>query len=300
MFAYVTSERFTLLDPKDRERLEAIAKLDEFKAGQEILKTGQPVEWLYLIVDGGVDLRGQAAAGEVTLASLGPGDIFGELEAFAELPAGTRHVARVDTVVRAVPKNPLMQELRAHRTLATGLLAVYCRSISEKVRAINEVAARLAPPSPGFSRPPPPASAAAGRPPHLSEEETAWISLLGQQLQAAAGETVVAEGDTSRSFYVVESGELEVRKRLQRGEPERTLATLGARDLFGIMAFVDGKPRSASVVSVGVSQLARVEPEMLEKATHLNFTVGFKFLGTLCGVLGRTWRDTARAVLAHA
>jgi CRP-like cAMP-binding protein len=82
--------------------------------------------------------------------------------------------------------------------------------------------------------------------------------------------------------------------------PDRTLAHLGARDMFGFMAFVDGKPRSASVVAVKPCELAKVEPDVLEKATHLNFTVSFKFLGTLCSVLGRTYRDTANTILAHA
>ena len=91
---------------------------------------------------------------------------------------------------------------------------------------------------------------------------------------------------------------MEVRKRAKPGEPDRTLATLGDRDMFGIMAFVDGKPRSASVVAVTPATLAKVEPDVLEKATHLNFTVSFKFLGTLCNVLGRIYRDTANAILA--
>ena len=64
------------------------------------------------------------------------------------------------------------------------------------------------------------------------------------------------------------------------------------------MAFVDGKPRSASVVSLTRSRLARVEPDALDKALGINFTVGFKFLGTLCGVLGRTYRDTVDQVIA--
>jgi len=64
------------------------------------------------------------------------------------------------------------------------------------------------------------------------------------------------------------------------------------------MAFVDGKPRSASVVSLTRSRLARVEPDALDKALGINFTVGFKFLGTLCGVLGRTYRDTVHQVIA--
>jgi CRP-like cAMP-binding protein len=99
---------------------------------------------------------------------------------------------------------------------------------------------------------------------------------------------------------VIENGEMEVRKKVAAGQPDRTLATLGTRDMFGIMAFVDGKPRSASVVASAPTQLAKVEPEMLEKATHLNFTVSFKFLGTLAGVLGRTYRDAANSIMAHA
>ncbi len=299
MFAFATSERFNVLDAKDRDRLEALSKLDEFKSGDEILISGHAGEWLYLIAAGGVDIRARGEQGEITLGQLGPGDLFGELETFAALPTDSvRHVARVDTIVRAINKHPLKQELKAHRSLASGLLAVFCRSISEKVRSANDVAIKLGPPQPGTSRPPP-AYGTPGRPPHLNEEEAAWLAVLGQKLAAAAGEVVVAEGDTSRSFYVIEKGDMEVRKRAQ-GLPERTLAHLGTRDMFGFMAFVDGKPRSASVVAVKPCELAKVEPDMLEKATHLNFTVSFKFLGTLCGVLGRTYRDTTNAILARA
>ncbi|MGZ6144212.1 MAG: cyclic nucleotide-binding domain-containing protein [Myxococcales bacterium] len=300
MFAFVTSERFNVLDEKDRDRLEALSKLDEFKAGEEILVSGHTGEWLYLIASGGVDIRAKGPTGqEQTLAQLHPGDIFGELETFADLPAESiRHVARADTIVRAINKHPLKQEMKTHRSLASGLLAVFCRSISEKVRSANDVAIKLGPPPAGTSRPPP-AYGPQGRPPHLNEEEAAWLAVLGQKVSATEGETVVAEGDTSRSFYVIEKGDMEVRKKAP-GQPDRTLATLGTRDMFGFMSFVDGKPRSASVVAVKPCDLAKIEPDVLEKATHLNFTVSFKFLGTLCGVLGRTYRDTANSILAHA
>jgi len=299
MYAFVTSERFNLLDAKDRDRLEALSKLDEFKAGEEILVSGHTGEWLYLIASGSVEIRARGGSGEITLGKLGPGDVFGELEAFADLPANSvRHVAGVDTIVRAINKHPLKQELKTHRSLATGLLAVFCRSISEKVRSANDVAIQLGPLPPGASRPPP-AYGPEGRPPHLNEEEAAWLAVLGKKLAASEGETVVSEGDTSRSFYVIEKGDMEVRKHAP-GVPDRTLAHLGARDMFGFMAFVDGKPRSASVVAVKPCELAKVEPDVLEKATHLNFTVSFKFLGTLCSVLGRTYRDTANTILARA
>jgi len=296
VFAFATSERFEKLDRKDRDRLEALSKLDEFSAGDEILVAGRHSESIYLIASGEVDLRAKTRSGDLTIAQLGPGDLFGEVEPFAEMPEGVRHVAGMDTIVRAIQKNPLRHELLVHRELATALLAVYARSISEKLRAANDVAVRLAP-RPGISRPPPPQSGGGG--PHLSAEEAAWLAVLGQELEVAQGETVVEEGERTRSFYVVQRGELVVRKHLGPGE-DRTLARLGPRDLFGFMAFVDGKPRSASVVSVTPSHLARVESDALDKALHVNFSVAFKFLGTLCGVLGRTYRDTLLTVIASA
>jgi len=106
---------------------------------------------------------------------------------------------------------------------------------------------------------------------------------------------VVAEGDSSRSFYLLGDGVAQVRKRIGGGE--RTLATLGPGDLFGIMSFVDGRPRSASVVMVEPGHCIAVEPETLERAAGLNFTVSFKFLGALCGVMARTFRDTCQQVV---
>ncbi|MFL5310516.1 MAG: cyclic nucleotide-binding domain-containing protein [Myxococcales bacterium] len=296
MFAFATSERFGKLERKDRDRLEALCKLDEFSAGDEILVAGRHSDSIYLIASGAVDLRAKTKSGDLVVAELGPGDLFGEVDPFAEMPEGIRHVAREHTIVRAIEKNPLRHELLAHRELATALLAVYARSISEKLRAANDVAVRLAP-RPGISRPPPPQSG--GRAPHLSAEEAAWLAVLGQELEVAPREKVVEEGEKTRSFYVVQRGELEVRRHLGPGE-DRTLARLGPRDLFGFMAFVDGKPRSASVVSVTSSRLARVESDALDKALHVNFSVAFKFLGTLCGVLGRTYRDTLLNVIASA
>jgi len=287
MIAFSKSERSSVLEERDRDRLDALAKLDEFEDGEEVSASGTPSEWLCLIVSGGVDLRGKGPKGEITLAHLQPGDIFGELETFADLPDGVRHLARGKTVVRAIDKHILKHELKVHRSLASGMLAVYCRSISEKVRAANDILSK--------ERLSQSAVPSAERPPHLSIEEVAWLSVLGHAVEAAEGESVVREGETTRSFYVVRKGELEVRKKAAKGE-DRTLATLGPLDVFGIMAFVDGKPRSASVVARSPVHLARVESDVLDKAAQLNFTVSFKFLGTLCSVLGRTYRDTVHSI----
>jgi len=65
----------------------------------------------------------------------------------------------------------------------------------------------------------------------------------------------------------------------------RTTAVAGAAlQALGIPATVSVADGTATVA--------------LDKATHLNFTVGFKFLGTLCGVLGRTYGEMVRQLIA--
>lgn len=296
MPSFSDSDRFSRLDARERDRLESLAKLDRFEKGQEILAGGSASEWLSLIVQGAVEVRARAAGADVVLATLRPGDLYGELETFAELPSAVRHVAREETIVRAIAKNPLRHELRAHPHLAAGLLFAYCRSISEKIRPASEAAARhRGTPATAAS---PHAGKAPQRAPHLSDEEASWLSMLGQRVQFEAGQVVVTEGDLTRSFYLLEQGAAQVRKHL--GGEERLLAELSPGDLFGIMAFVDGKPRSATVAMSSAGSCIRVEPDALERAVGMNFTVSFKFLGTLCGVMARTFRDTANQIVGAA
>src|SRR5207237_206070 len=106
------------------------------------------------------------------------------------------------------------------------------------IRPASEAAARSAPLAAPQSRPPTGPRAA-----HVSEEEAKWLSMLGQRVELSPEQVAVAEGDTTRSFYLLERGAAEVRKHTQQGD--RVLAHLGPGDLFGILAFVDGKPRSA-------------------------------------------------------
>lgn len=60
---------------------------------------------------------------------------------------------------------------------------------------------------------------------------------------AAAGHTVIKRGDDGIGFYIILSGEVEVR----RGN--RVLARLGPGQFFGEMALFDDQPRSADVVA---------------------------------------------------
>jgi signal-transduction protein with cAMP-binding, CBS, and nucleotidyltransferase domain len=169
MISFSNSERFKHLEAADQERLETLVKLDQFAPGEVVASAEKPSEWLSILCNGKVEVRVPGPHGEIVLATLKAGDIYGELETFAKLPEGMRLVATAETLVRACPKNPLVQELRAHRKLAVGLLFAYCRSISEKIRQANDVLVRERAQSPNTSLPPP---ARGTRPPHLTCRST--------------------------------------------------------------------------------------------------------------------------------
>jgi len=77
------------------------------------------------------------------------------------------------------------------------------------------------------------------------------------------GDFAFREGEPGDELFVVLSGELEVLKRSQSGEPAR-VALLGPGDWFGEMSVIDVQPRSASVRSLAESNLLAVTLPALE------------------------------------
>ncbi len=60
------------------------------------------------------------------------------------------------------------------------------------------------------------------------------------------GHTIIKQGDTGKSVYIIASGTVKVHARLPNGD-RLDLAVLGPSDFFGEMSFLAGKPRTATV-----------------------------------------------------
>ncbi|MEO8189616.1 MAG: cyclic nucleotide-binding domain-containing protein [Acidobacteriota bacterium] len=80
---------------------------------------------------------------------------------------------------------------------------------------------------------------------------------------AAAGETILREGDTGREMYIVEQGRVEV----VHGESgnERQLGVLEAGDFFGEMAILDDQPRGATVRALTACRLLRIDAATFDR-----------------------------------
>ena len=90
-----------------------------------------------------------------------------------------------------------------------------------------------------------------------------------------AGETILNQGETGDSGFVVVSGTVEV--SVGSGKAPKTLATLSAGDVFGEMSLIDPSPRSATVRALTdvVCEVTSYEEFMSGRSVELGSTVIF-------------------------
>jgi CRP/FNR family cyclic AMP-dependent transcriptional regulator len=94
---------------------------------------------------------------------------------------------------------------------------------------------------------------------YLNDDDAAWLAANGAVRRPAAGEAVIREGVTIDKLFVVLSGALGV--TLANGE---TVATLGAGEVVGEIAFVDSAPPSATVAAMSGAVLLEIEKATLQ------------------------------------
>jgi len=91
----------------------------------------------------------------------------------------------------------------------------------------------------------------------LSVSERAALIAVAKPVQYAAGETIVRQGDSGRSLFVVVRGEASVRLAGTDGE----VARLRNGDVFGEMSLLTGEPRTATVSAVDDCDLVEIDAD---------------------------------------
>ena len=85
------------------------------------------------------------------------------------------------------------------------------------------------------------------------------------------GKNIINEGDTGRSVFILTRGSVKVFSTIMGKTME--LATLQASDFFGEIAFLTGKPRTATVKTVEESDVLEVAEndlnEMISKSPRI-------------------------------
>lgn len=126
---------FSTLAEEDLARVAEVTVPRSFRGGEAIFHEGDESDTCYVIRSGHVRaVREHTDGRTLTLATLGPGDIFGELSIFDEERRSATIEALEDIEVVAILAGDLRRMLREHADIAVKLLA----ALSRRLRETNE------------------------------------------------------------------------------------------------------------------------------------------------------------------
>jgi transcriptional regulator with GAF, ATPase, and Fis domain len=105
-----------------------------YSDGEIIFKEGDVGEGMYVIQSGKINITKKATSGELVIATLQSGEIFGEMALFDRLPRSATAKALGDARVLSIDKKKLFSTISKDPTLAFKIL----ESMSQKIRRLNE------------------------------------------------------------------------------------------------------------------------------------------------------------------
>lgn len=96
-----------------------------------------------------------------------------------------------------------------------------------------------------------------------NDQELEVIASVLEEKEFPAGTTVFKEGEDGSSLYIIREGEVKACKVTPEGDL-LTLTNHKDGEIFGEMSFLDGRPRSASIVTLTDTRVYVLEKERFE------------------------------------
>lgn len=134
------------LSAEQKEHVLARSRMFDVKRGQPIYLAGERSEDIYLVKTGAVRVVGKAPeGGDVIVAVLTPGDIFGELALAGADARDHRVEAADDSLLCEVPREVLVQMLREAPEFAVHLTTLMGKRIQTLHTRVEELLGKSAP-----------------------------------------------------------------------------------------------------------------------------------------------------------
>ncbi len=228
-----------LFAPLAPETLERIARAMEFlqvAAGTPIIREGDQGDSLFVVCVGQVDvLKDDATGTPRVVATLGPGDAFGEIALLSR-------TQRTASVVSTRPTSLLVLDRTSFETILVGTLG------AERITSILQVCAFL----------------------RRNRMFRNWDDKALQHLAASmefaefdSGDDIIRQGVLNDSFYVVYEGTVRIRK------DKREVARLRAGEFFGEVSLLKGIPAVADATADGHVRCLKLDrDEFLALVSH--------------------------------
>ncbi len=114
----------------------------------------------------------------------------------------------------------------------------------------------------------------------LTDEELEVMSPIMEKKSFTTGETIFGESEEGESLYIIRKGELKACRQGPDGELY-TLTLMKDGEIFGEMSFLDGRQRSATLVSISEMETFVLERNDFEGLLDKNPRIVFKVMKSI-------------------
>ncbi|HPW55555.1 MAG: cyclic nucleotide-binding domain-containing protein [Thermoanaerobaculaceae bacterium] len=282
-------------------QLGQVGRSETYRHAQVIMREDYEERDVFVILSGRVQVCRRSPIGTQTLATLGVGDVFGDVSYLDGRPRSSTILGLDQGTVLRFPAHDLERLTATNRELGVALLWTFWHSLAAKTRAANLSMTQII--SPGTA----PQRVAAGQPgERVHIDEAAKIEVLQEQGLSASELRLLAsysseerfapealifgEGERGDKLYIVVEGGVRISRRLP-GMGEEALAILKRGEVFGEMALIDDLPRSADARShLQGCTVFTVDRQRLEEILDMDPDAAHQFLTLLCQLLCRRLR----------
>jgi len=126
LFRYFTDD--------ERRRIESIGEVRQIPQGGFLIRAADTDATLFAVEDGHLDIIASRDGKPVVVATVGPGDVLGEVSFIDDSPRTTSVKAGEATTVRAWDKRTLSEALAFEPTLLAKFAVAMCELLVERLR----------------------------------------------------------------------------------------------------------------------------------------------------------------------
>lgn len=132
---------FDGLGATELNTLRGLCRIENFPAGREIFREGDPGDAVYVIRAGTVEIAAQVGADKKQVVSkLGPGDFFGEMAVVEFKPRSATATAAEPVVVYRIPAGEMLTFVHQTPDIAVNMMRQISHRLREfNVRHVNEI-----------------------------------------------------------------------------------------------------------------------------------------------------------------
>jgi CRP/FNR family transcriptional regulator, cyclic AMP receptor protein len=125
---------FRYFTEKERDKIEALGEVKKISEGSYLIRTGEKDSTLFAIEDGHIDIIAALDGKPSVVATIGPGDVLGEVSFIDDSPRSVSARAGEEVTVRAWDKKKLSEKLADDPKLMAKFAVAMSELLVERLR----------------------------------------------------------------------------------------------------------------------------------------------------------------------